>query len=296
MKVIKLSSAYIRSLIKSRVKNSHKGDYGHALIIAGSRGMPGAAVLSAGGALRCGAGLVTVAVPSGQYGIIAKKLRPEAMILPLAENNEGGIAASAFLRINEFIEKRKVSSIVIGPGMGAGPDTKRLVLKIISSADMPVVVDADGINALSGAEGFLKNSKARLVLTPHPGEFSRLTGRRVKDIQANRAASAAGFASEYGLICVLKGSGTVVTDGKTTFLNTTGNAGMASGGSGDVLSGMICALVKQVKEPSALNAAAAGVFIHGTAGDIAAGKKTMTGMLAGDISEMIPEALRKLKV
>ncbi|MFH1369399.1 MAG: NAD(P)H-hydrate dehydratase [Elusimicrobiota bacterium] len=294
MKTIRLTGKYVHSLMKPRNKDSHKGDYGHVLIIAGSRGMPGAPVLCAGGALRCGAGLVTVAVPEGQYEIIAKRIRPEGMLLPLPETSEGRISVSALLKINEFIEKRKISAIVIGPGMGAGLDTKKLILKLISSFSIPVVIDADGLNSLSGVAGFLKSTKAQIILTPHPGEFGRLTGITASEIRHNRAGKAKEFAYGHGLVCVLKGDGTVVTDGKKVYMNATGNPGMASGGSGDVLAGMIGALASQVKEPRVLNAAAAGVYIHGLAGDMAARNKTMTGMLAGDISEQIPKALKRV--
>ena len=291
---MKLSAKYIRSLIKPRVKSSHKGDYGHVLVIAGSLGMPGAPVLCAGGALRAGAGLVTVAVPESQYDIVAKKLRPEAMILPLSETSDGRISISAFHKISEFAAKRKVTSIVIGPGLGAGADTKKLVLKLISTMALPVVVDADGLSSLVDAAVFLKSTKAKLILTPHPGEFSRLTSTPINEIQRDRIACAKRFAAENNLVCVLKGSESVVSDGARDFINTTGNPGMASGGSGDVLAGMIGAFTSQVKESKVLNASLAGVYIHGLAGDLAASKKTVIGMIAGDISEAIPEALQKV--
>jgi len=292
---MKLTPALIRSLIKPRKRASNKGDYGHVLVVAGSKGMPGAPVLCAAGAMRGGAGLVTVAVPDSQYDIIARRLLPEAMVLPLPERN-GCISSSGFPGLKKYIRDRKVSSVVIGPGMRVNKDTFRLVKRLIDLAGIAVIADADALNVFAGDPKALGNAKADLIITPHPGEMSRLTGLRITEIQGRRGGIAKEFAKRYRLVCVLKGDGTIISDGKRVFVNSTGNPGMAKGGSGDTLAGIIAALAVQVKEPTFLNAALAGVYIHGLAGDIAAGKKTAIGMTAGDIAEAVPAALKRLKV
>ena len=296
MKITGLSGKFIRSLIKPRGKNSNKGDYGHVLVIAGSRGMPGAPALCSAGALRCGAGLVSAAVPKSQYDIVAKRLRPEAMLLSLPENRNGCFSFRAFPEIRRYIRDRKVSSVVIGPGMRVSKDTLRLVKQLIGLPGITVVADADALNALEGDPKALRKTKANLIITPHPGEMSRLTGLRIAEIQKRRGATAKEFAKKHRLVCVLKGAGTVISDGKIVFKNSTGNPGMAKGGSGDTLAGMIAALAVQVREPALLNAAAAGVYLHGLAGDIAARRKSMMGMLAGDIAEAVPAAVKKLNI
>jgi NAD(P)H-hydrate epimerase len=294
VKIKKLNSRYISSLIKLRKRDSHKGDYGHVLVIAGSRGMPGAPVLCTLGALRGGAGLVSAAVPKRQYDIIAKRLRSEAMLLSLPENRNGCFSSRAFPEIKRYIRDRKVSSVVIGPGMRVNKDTLRLVKKLIGLRGITVIADADALNALDGNSKALRKAKADLIITPHPGEMSRLTGLKISEIQKRRGATAKEFAKKHRLVCVLKGAGTVISDGKIVLENSTGNPGMAKGGSGDALAGMIAALAVQVREPALLNAALAGVYIHGLAGDIAARRKSMMGMLAGDIAEAVPAALKKV--
>lgn len=273
-------------MIKPRRKDSNKGSYGHVLVVAGSKGMTGAPALCARGALRGGSGLVTAAVPAGEYRAVAGKLRPEAMLLP----------TQSFTALKKFIVARKVSVVAVGPGLGAGSRAKSLVKQLFLIPGLRIVADADALNALAGESGAFRNAKAELIITPHPGEMGRLVGKSVKAVQAARTATAKAFAEKNRLVCALKGSGTVVTDGKKVFVNTTGNPGMATGGSGDVLAGLTAALWAQVREPAALNAAAAAVYIHGLAGDIAAQKKTMVGMTAGDIAEALPAALRKTRI
>jgi len=287
----KLTSQFIKSLILTRRKKAHKGDFGHVLIIAGSRGMTGAAILCANGALRCGAGLVTAGVPESQQKIVAANIRPEAMTLPLPET-DGKFSFKALQGILKFIKSRKVTSLAIGPGIGKSSDITKLVKKLLQRIALPVILDADGLNALSGSIDVFKKAKAGLIITPHPGELSRLSGLPAKKINGNRIKAAEQFARCNKVVCVLKGYGSVVSDGKKSFVNTTGNPGMATGGTGDVLSGMISALTSQVKEPKALNAALCGVFLHGLAGDIAAKKKTRIGLLARDVAESIPEAIK----
>ena len=290
MKVTKISAALVRSLILPRKKNSHKGDYGHVLVIAGSKNMTGAAVLCAHGALRSGAGLVTLGTAKSILPLITKKLRPEAMTLPL-EEAAGKIISKAADKALDFAKKRKISVMALGPGLGKGREITGFIKKIIHSARIPVILDADGLNALKS--GDFKKAGADVVVTPHPGEMSRLSGLKAFEIQKARERTAKEFAAETGTTCVLKGSGTVVSDGRKVYVNTTGNPGMAKGGSGDVLTGVIAALISQVREPRPLNAAICGVFLHGLAGDIAAREKTRMGMLPGDISESMPEASRR---
>jgi ADP-dependent NAD(P)H-hydrate dehydratase / NAD(P)H-hydrate epimerase len=292
---MRLTSSFVRSLILPRRKHSNKGDYGHVLVVAGSKGMPGAPVLCAAGALRSGAGLVTVAVPESQYGIVAKKLRSEAMLLPVPENGQGSFSATAFQKIERFVRDRKVTAVVIGPGIRVNKDTRRLVQRVLGLSGLTVIADADALNALKGDSKALRNAKADLIITPHPGEMGRLTGMKTKAILKMKAAVAKKFSAGNRVVCVLKGSGTAVSDGRKVFENTTGNPGMAKGGSGDVLAGMIGALAAQAREPRLLNAAAAGVYIHGLAGDIAARKETMIGMTAGDMAKAIPAALKKMR-
>ena len=288
----KLTAAYIGSLIMPRNKNAHKGDFGHVMIVAGSRGMTGAAVLSGYGALRCGAGLVTVAVPETQQNVIAAHIRPEAMTLGLPDK-VGKFSSNAYKKIIDFITKRKVSSMVLGPGIGKSSEITKLVKKLLNSVRIPLVLDADGLNALSGSAGLLKKAKADVIITPHPGELSRLSGLTAGRINKNRIESAENCAKKYGVVCVLKGHKTVISEGTKTFVNSTGNPGMASGGTGDVLSGMIAALLPQVKEPKLLNAAIAGVYFHGLAGDMASKVNTQIGLLAEDLAEAVPNAIKK---
>ncbi len=293
MKVQKISASLVRSLILPRKRDSHKGSFGHVLVVAGSRNMSGAAVLCANGALRAGAGLVTAAVGKSIARVVLAKLRPESMSYSLSENNTGTLSFKAAGEIISFIKKKKVTSVAIGPGLGQNREVTSFVKKIISCVNLPVVLDADGLNALAASD--LNNTTAKLIVTPHPGEMSRLTGMSVSEIQKRRPETAFAIAKQYGAVCVLKGAGTVVSDGKKVFVNTTGNPGMAKGGSGDVLAGMIAALIGQVKEPRLLNAALCGVFLHGLAGDISAKEKTQIGLLPGDISERIPAVLRKIQ-
>jgi NAD(P)H-hydrate epimerase len=282
----------VRSLILKRKRSAHKGDFGHVLLLAGSRGMAGAARLCAGGALRGGAGLVTVGIAKGLYPVVGECLRPEAMVLLLPENTAGGISHTAFAKIKSFVKKRGVTCIVAGPGMGNTADTAALTRKIISCFDVPVVLDADALNSLAGNLKVFQNARAKIIVTPHPGEMARLAVMMPARVQGNRESVARLFSKRHKLICVLKGAGTVVSDGENIFINTTGNPGMATGGCGDVLAGLIGALTSQVKDPKNLNAALAGVFIHGRAGDLAAKEKTEMSMLAGDIVENIPKALK----
>lgn len=259
--------------LPERRRSAHKGDFGHLLIIAGAEGYTGAPVIAAHAAARAGAGLVTLAVPKEVYSIVAGNCPPEVMPRPLSfEQVPPGFDA-----------------VAIGPGLGQKPEMQKLIWKLLSSSPVPTVVDADALNALAQAPAALKKLPASFVLTPHPGEMARLVGKSAKEVQANRWEIAKQFAQEYGVVLGLKGAGTVVTDksGKL-WINSTGNPGMAKGGMGDALTGIIGALLAQRMTPS--DAARAGVFWHGLAGDLAAEKYGERSMLATDLIEALGRA------
>ncbi len=270
-----------------RPRDSHKGRFGHVLVIAGSRGMAGAAALCGAGALRSGAGLVRVATPAEVQPTVAS-FEPSYMTYPLPGDPSGCIDfAAAGPILKQLIESATV--IAVGPGLGQSPETRKLIPFLIAQSDKPLVIDADGLNALAGQTDILTGAKKPVVLTPHPGEFARLSGLPVATVQAERIDRTAAFAAQAEtLVVVLKGSGTVVSDGKRYYVNTTGNPGMAKGGSGDVLTGVIAALIAQ-KLP-AFEAAQLGVYIHGVAGDIARDQNGETGLIAGDIVDALADA------
>ncbi len=293
----------IKAFLPRRKKDVSKTGFGHLLVIAGSRGMSGAAVLTARASLRVGVGLVTVGCPESIYPIIAAQMN-ELMTLPLPESETGSISFSAFSKIREFVSRRKVSVLAIGPGLTTHPETSKLVVKLLS-LEIPIVLDADGINALRKQItdyrlqiADLKEAKAKIIITPHPGEFARLINLDKEKIQKNRVGYAKSFAGENKVVCVLKGYRTVISNGEEVFINPTGNSGMATAGSGDVLTGMIAGLIPQIRNPKSeirnilFDAAKAGVYLHGIAGDLAAREKTEMGLIAGDIIEKIPEAIK----
>jgi len=272
-----------------RKPDTHKGDYGHILIIGGSRGLSGAVCLSAKAALRSGAGLVTVGVPKSLNDIFEIKLT-EAMSLPLAEE-EGALSQEAFSNIKSFL--KKIDLIVLGPGAGLGISTRKLIIKIIKEIDKPMVVDADALTALAlNPEVLLKRKTKTLILTPHLGEFSRLVKLDVDKIKKKRKELVKKFALRYNLTLILKGSCTLISDGRMIFENNTGNPGMATAGSGDVLSGIIAGLLSQGVDQ--LKAAKAGVYLHGLAGDFASRDKTQNCLIASDIIEYLPSAIKRL--
>jgi NAD(P)H-hydrate epimerase len=273
---------------------AHKGRFGHILVVAGSVGKTGAAVLAAVGALRAGAGLVTVATPVSCLGSVAAG-RPEIMTEPLLETPSGGVSEEARERILTLAGER--DAVVLGPGLGQDPSTGVLVREVVRTCEAPLLVDADGLNALATApaEGWvdaLCRRPAATVLTPHPGEMSRLSREPTAAIQAKRAEAARTLARESGAVVVLKGQRTVVAEpGGRVAVNPTGNPGMATGGTGDVLSGVVGALLGRHE---AWLAATAGVFVHGRAGDRAAESLGQEGLLAGDLAEAIPAVLQSL--
>ncbi len=281
----------IRVSLKKRGKDLHKNDFGHLLVLAGSAGMTGAAALTCLAALRMGAGLVTLGIPESLNDILEVKLT-EAMTFPLPETDRKALSPDAFKPIVNFIKDRKVSALAVGPGLSANEETGELVRRIVSKVNLPCVLDADGINAFSGRAAELKKAKAKIIITPHTGELARLTGRASGEIQKDRLKTAKDFAKSNNLICVLKGYQTVISDGNQVCINPTGNPGMASGGTGDVLTGMIAGRLCQEPARARLDAVRAGVYLHGLAGDIAREEKGEISLIASDIIDEIPEAIR----
>lgn len=282
MDAIYLCKDYVSSKLPERQLTSHKGDFGKILLLCGSRGYTGAASLAAMGALRCGAGLVYLGVPESIYTIEAVKMN-EAIVLPL-NDAEGKLSTESLQDINKLLPK--MDCVLVGPGLGQSTGTLQVVLSVLSNFDKPVVLDADGINLICSHKDILRGRTSSTILTPHEGEFCRLTGQK----PADRVKQAVDLANELGVIVVLKGYNTVITDGIHTYINTTGNPGMAVGGSGDVLSGMVASLVGQGISP--LEAAACSVWLHGTAGDICAKEIGQYGMLPSDILNVLPRLMK----
>ncbi|MDD5668833.1 MAG: NAD(P)H-hydrate dehydratase [Candidatus Omnitrophica bacterium] len=271
-----------------RKKNSHKGNFGSIGIFAGSAGFSGAAVLCGWAALRSGAGLVTVGIPRSLNNALIKIKPLELMTVPLSETKEKTLSYSGYRAILNCI--RKLDIVVVGPGLSQNKETQKLIRKLVSTVIKPVIIDADGLNALAGHLSCL-SGKRIVVLTPHSGEMARLCGIKVDEVEKNRKRIAVDFALKYGITLVLKGAGTIVVDGKKKlYINNTGNPGMATAGSGDVLTGIIASFLAQGLEP--FEAAKYAVYIHGLAGDCAAREKTQLGMIASDIIEKIPQAIK----
>lgn len=277
-------------LFLPRKEDSNKGSYGTLFSICGCEGMAGAAILSAGAALRCGTGLVNLALPKEIYPIVASCL-PEC-IYTIWKEAEGSLTDTSRQRLEKSLEK--ASACLIGCGLGQSETAAKLTYDLIRNAKVPLVIDADGINAVARNINILKTAQAPLVLTPHPGEMARLLGTTVPEVQSNRLTYAKIFAEEYHVVLVLKGTGTIIAnpDGRT-FWNPTGNPGMAKGGSGDVLAGMIGSFLAQGVEP--LQAAVAGVYLHGLAGDECARKLSQRGMLPTDMVDVLPVLFSKFE-
>lgn len=275
------------TLLPSRAKESNKGDFGKLLVVAGSRGMSGAAILCASAALRGGAGLVKAATPVDVLTAVAAG-NPCYMTVPLACDEQGRVSAAAAAELVHLAEGHDV--LAVGPGLGRSPDVHKVVHQLLEKTRVSMVLDADGLNAMEGQTNRLQGRPAPLILTPHPGEFARLLGRDVATVQANRVDHARRFAFDHQLILVLKGNGTIVTDGRRIYVNDTGNPGMATGGTGDVLTGLIAALLGQGMEP--FTAAQLGVYLHGLAGDLARDAVGEVSMIASDLLIYLPEAFQ----
>jgi NAD(P)H-hydrate epimerase len=269
---------------------SHKGDCGHLLVVAGSAGMSGAAVLVARGALRSGVGLVTLVVPEAiraeaHLGCL------EAMTLPLGDSGADGLVPG---RVDEILEAAsRRSAVAVGPGLGVAAATTAAVRDLVLRSRGPLVLDADGLNAFAGRIDDLANRGGDLVLTPHPGELARLLGTEVEEIQRDRVAAVRAAAARAAAVVVLKGQQSLIAEpGGEVAINPTGNPGMATGGTGDVLTGVVGALLAQAFEPSA--AARLGAFLHGLAGDLAARRLGERSLAASDLVENLPGAFREL--
>jgi len=280
-------------LTRPRKADAHKGNFGHVLILAGSVGKTGAAAMAAKAALRAGAGLVTVATAKSALPTIAA-LGMEYMTEPLPETESGSISLRAldYGRLDKLVEGKTV--LAVGPGIGTAPETAELVRTVVNQYPLPIVLDADGLNAFAGCmSSFRANHRVR-VLTPHPGEMARLAGRR--DIQAARLAVAREFSAQHQVHLVLKGFRTLTAapDGQV-WVNPTGNPGMATGGTGDVLTGLIAGLMAQYPTHSVTEVVAAAIYLHGLAGDLAALEVGETAMIAGDLLAAVPRAFRTLE-
>ena len=284
-----ITEDFVKTALPPRTASSHKGTYGHAGILAGSAGKTGAAALAAKAALRIGAGLVTVGVPASVNDVLEAKLL-EAMTVPLPDTKARTLGRAGFDRILGFIQAR--TAIAIGPGLSTNPETVEVVQALIKHLDRPSVLDADALNALASRASLLTECKTPPILTPHPGEMARLeVGATSHSVNADRLGTARRFARERGVFVVLKGARTVVArpDG-LLMVCPTGNPGMATAGTGDVLTGMLVGLLAQ-GVPS-WEAACAATYLHGAAGDLAAGRLGYAGMIAGDLIEQIPYAIQ----
>lgn len=280
----------IRSLIPERRRYSHKGTYGHVLIVAGSRGKTGACLMAARACLRSGAGLVTIGVPETLVSVFQSRVTDE-MCLGLPDRGDGSLSKDALKEIIDFTEK-KAQVLAIGPGIGVTEDTREIIKGLLGKIKIPVVLDADAINCLEDMPEVLKG-KGNCIITPHPGEFSRLTGIAKEEVEKKRIDLASAFSLKYNVTLVLKGVPTVIGHEGYVYINPTGNPGMAKAGSGDVLTGIVSGLMAQGL--SGLNASILGVYLHGLAGDMGACDKGLWSLLASDIIEYIPGAFKELK-
>jgi NAD(P)H-hydrate epimerase len=292
--------------LRPRRADGHKGEYGHVLVVGGSRGMMGAVAMATNAALRGGAGLASFAAPETVQLSIAG-LCPCATSVPLACDSRGELAPPS---VRQMLHEIEYDVLAVGPGMGKGPGQRNLVQAALAQ-ERPLVIDADGLNNLASIENWPRTRQCPMILTPHPGEFGRLVNRTTKEVQADREGLALATVRQWigrtqsmatnnvamppdkPIVLVLKGHGTVVTDGQRLFVNTTGNPGMATGGTGDVLTGLTAAIVGQGLQ--SFDAAVLAVYVHGLAGDLAAKKFGQVSMIASDLLEFIPQAMLKVR-
>jgi NAD(P)H-hydrate epimerase len=282
----------IAHLVAPRPVESNKGNYGHALIVGGSLGKAGAAAMAGMAALRAGAGLATVATPKSVLPTVAG-FHPELMTEPLPETETGSIAAGAAGRLDAVVKAKTV--VAIGPGISRHPQTAEQIRRLVAKCEAPLVVDADGLNAFEGRTKELDGTGRSLVITPHPGEMARLAGCTTAEVQADRLGVPRKFAQEHQLIVVLKGHRTLVVrpDGEA-WVCTTGNPGMSTGGTGDILTGMVAALMAQHPE-DVLSAVLTAVHLHGLAGDVMREQVGEHSMVATDLLQGLPEAFRRTR-
>jgi NAD(P)H-hydrate epimerase len=299
-----LSRQELRSALVSRHGDDHKGVFGHVLIVAGSRNMAGASILCARAALRSGAGLVTLAVPASLQAVVAGHI-PEALTLGLPENSAGAVRADGVGRLKTAHKEKQYSVLAIGPGLSQNPDTERFVLHALSSLPIPAVIDADALNILAaedepGVRELMKARKEPCVLTPHPGEAARCLQTSTRAVSADREAAVSRLARDWSCVALLKGHKTLISDGERVAANATGGSGLAKGGTGDVLTGLIAGLWSQmlgssrVEGKTAFLAAALGAHLHGLAGDAAEKRLTPYAMTAQDVVDALPEAFAQL--
>ncbi len=293
----------LRGWLPKRRPDAHKGDFGHVLIVAGSRGMAGAAILAARGALRSGAGLTTLAIPESQQGTAAAAV-PEAMTLGLPETSGGTLRGDAVGRIQAAHMKHAYTVLAVGPGLTTNAETARAVIGLLGSFPLPAVLDADALNILalqsqSEVRRLFDRRKFPHIVTPHPGEAARLLRTKTALLSKDRVASAKLMSSQLACVCLLKGRKTVVASGDRVYVNATGNPGLAKGGSGDVLTGVIAAVwAQRLKTESygdtGFEAACLSAYLHGFAADHVVKEKTTRCLIATDVAEALPKAFKKL--
>ena len=280
----------IRRVWKPRPKDANKKDFGRIFILAGSKGLTGAAALTSFAALRAGAGLVTLGCPDKVYSVLARRY-PEVMVRPFPSTSAGSLSEKGFKEISNFLKNQDILSI--GPGLGRHTSTQKLVRRLAVQSPVQVVIDADGINAFQGKVSWFKKFQRPPILTPHPGEFTRVFGGKKPEGDRERKKRALETAKKFNVILVLKGYRTVVAAPKgQIFVNPTGNPGMAKGGTGDVLTGMIAGILGQGVKP--YDAACSGVYLHGLAGDLAAKKIAQVSLVATDMIEFLSGAIRQV--
>ncbi|MCJ7773070.1 MAG: NAD(P)H-hydrate dehydratase, partial [Desulfobacterales bacterium] len=285
-----LTTDMVKKYFQPRSPDAHKGTTGHLLVISGSPGKTGAAALTVKSAMRSGAGLVTLGIPASLNPILEAQTT-EAMTYLLPEDKTGSLSVSSFKSIKNLINGKKC--MAIGPGLGNTDGITKLISKIIHECEIPLVIDADGLNCIEGNVNLLKNKKCPIILTPHPGEMAKLTGASIKSIQNDRITSARVFAQKFNVHVVLKGARTVIAHPNgEIFINPTGNPGMASGGMGDVLTGIIGGFVTQGYAPEA--ATHMGVYLHGASADTLSREYGPVGFLATDIIDALPAEIGKL--
>ncbi len=275
-------------VLPQRDPAGHKTTFGYVAVISGSAGMTGAGAMASRACLRCGAGMVTFCLPESLNLALEAKLT-EVMTYPLPETAAKTLSVDALKAVEPVLQKADV--LAVGPGLSTHPETQKLVSSLIQKVNLPIVLDADGLNAMSGRIDVLRKRKAATIITPHPGEMARLTGLKVSEIMRNKPKVASRFANENGVVTVLKGAPTVVAspDG-STFINSKGNSALATAGSGDVLTGMIAGMLSQGLD--SVEAAKTGVYLHGLAGDIMSDRYTEYGVVATDLLEAIPAAIK----
>ena len=276
----------VRRALLERPDDANKGTMGTLLCICGSYGMAGAAMLCGKAALRSGVGLLKCALPKSIYPIVASNLW-ESVFVPLGAVEDATLKADNAKQL--LREAEQASAVVMGCGLSNTPDTRTLVRKLIKNCQKPMVLDADALNCIADTPSVLNDAQAEVIVTPHPGEMGRLTGKTAREVNSSRVETATAFSSKFGVITVLKGAGTLIAspDGRVTE-NHTGNSGMATGGSGDVLAGITGALLAQGAKP--YDAAAAAVYLHGLAGDLAANELGKASMLPADLLGYLPQA------